>query len=88
MEVFLKMGGRGLEPPFLTEPDPKSGASAISPPALNFQEFLKIHPLALVGPYRAPSQGGFLSIIPKNGDRPATRTRHASLKRAVLYQMS
>gem|GEM_PF-4295376 len=27
------VGGRGLEPPFLTEPVPKTGVSTISPPA-------------------------------------------------------
>ena len=31
---FLSMGWEGLEPPLLAEPEPKSGASAISPLAL------------------------------------------------------
>ena len=29
---------RGLEPPILSEPDPKSGASAIPPRALDYQQ--------------------------------------------------
>ena len=31
--VCYFVGGRGLEPPFLTEPVPKTGVSTISPPA-------------------------------------------------------
>ena len=33
MKILLKLGRRGLEPPFLAESAPKADASTISPPA-------------------------------------------------------
>ena len=81
---------KGLEPPRLSAPDPKSGASAIPPLPQNISYYMRCQSQLSSLEYESTKNlpDSHLEGFVCNGDPPATRTRDTLIKSQVLYRLS